>query len=77
MKHLLTEKGTDAVAVKNYVAHADEKMTAHYTDLSEEYARKISDLLNGLCGVSLLYGNKLEATGKNAEEKQNTSLASD
>lgn len=56
---LLTEKGADTTAVKNYVAHADEKMTAHYTHLSEEYARRTSDLLNGLCGVSLLYGNNL------------------
>ena len=57
---LLTEKGADTTAVKNYVAHADEKMTAHYTHLSEEYARKTSELLNGLCGVNLLYGNKME-----------------
>ena len=72
---LLTEKGADTTAVKNYVAHADEKMTAHYTHLSEEYARRTSDLLNGLCGVNLLYGNNLETTGKNAKEAQKASLA--
>lgn len=72
---LLTEKGADTTAVKNYVAHADEKMTAHYTHLSEEYARRTSDLLDGLCGVNLLYGNKMETTGKNAKEAKNASLA--
>jgi integrase len=72
---LLTEKGADTTAVKNYVAHADEKMTAHYTHLSEEYARRTSDLLNGLCGVNLLFGNNLETTGKNAKKAQNASFA--
>ncbi len=36
---LLTERGADTTAVKNYVAHASEEMTKHYTHLSEEYAR--------------------------------------
>jgi integrase len=57
---LLTERGADTTAVKNYVAHADEKMTEHYTHLSAEFARRTSHLLNGLCGVNLLYGNKME-----------------
>jgi integrase len=57
---LLTERGADTTAVKNYVAHADEKMTEHYTHLSEEFARRTSDLLNGLCEVNLLHGNKME-----------------
>ncbi len=72
---LLTEKGADTTAVKNYVAHADEKMTAHYTHLSEEYARRTSDLLNGLCGVNLLYGNNLETTGQNAKKADKASFA--
>ena len=70
---LLTEKGADTTAVKNYVAHADEKMTEHYTHLSEEFARRTSDLLNGLCGVNLFYGNKVETI---ATEPQTKSLAS-
>jgi len=57
---LLAERGADTTAVKNYVAHADEKMTEHYTHLSEEFARKTSDLLNGLCRVDLFFGNKME-----------------
>ena len=72
---LLTEKGADTTAVKNYVAHADEKMTAHYTHLSEEYARRTSDLLNGLCGVNLVYGNNLETTGQKAKKVPKTSFA--
>jgi len=68
---LLTEKGADTTAVKNYVAHADEKMTAHYTHLSEEYARKTSELLNGLCGVNLLYGNKMETTAPTTKHSPN------
>jgi integrase len=70
---LLTEKGADTTAVKNYVAHADEKMTEHYTHLSEEFARRTSDLLNGLCGVNLLHGNKMETI---ATQSQIPSLAS-
>jgi integrase len=68
---LLTEKGADTTAVKNYVAHADEKMTAHYTHLSEEYARKTSELLNGLCGVNLLYGNKMETMAPTTRHSPN------
>ena len=72
---LLTEKGADTTAVKNYVAHADEKMTAHYTHLSEEYARRTSDLLNGLCGINLIFGDNLETTGKNAKKAPEASFA--
>ena len=68
---LLTEKGADTMAVKNYVAHADEKMTAHYTHLSEEYARRTSELLSGLCGVNLLYGNKMETTAPTTKHSPN------
>jgi integrase len=45
---LLTERGADTTAVKNYVAHASEEMTKHYTHLSEEYARRKAEILNGL-----------------------------
>jgi len=45
---LLTERGADTTAVKNYVAHASEEMTKHYTHPSEEYARRTADILNGL-----------------------------
>ncbi len=57
---LLTERGADMTAVKNYVAHASEEMTKQYTHLSEEYARRTAEILNGLCGVNLVYGNKME-----------------
>jgi len=46
--------------VKNYVAHASEEMTKQYTHLSQEYARRTAEILNGLCGVNLVYGNKME-----------------
>jgi len=68
---LLTEKGADTTAVKNYVAHADEKMTAHYTHLTEEYARRTSELLDGLCGVNLLYGNKMETSAPTTKDSPN------
>jgi hypothetical protein len=42
------------------VAHADEKMTEHYNHLSEEFTRRTSALLNGLCGFNLIHGNKME-----------------
>lgn len=54
---LLTERGADTTAVKNYVAHASEEMTKHCTHLSEEYARRTAEILNGLCGVISVYGN--------------------
>jgi len=59
---LLTEKGADTTMVKNYVAHASEEMTERYTHLSEEYARRTADILNGLFEVSKLHGNKMETT---------------
>ena len=45
---LLTERGADTTMVQNYVAHASEEMTKHYTHLTEEYARKTGSILNGL-----------------------------
>ena len=48
--------------LKNYVAHASEEMTKRYTHLSEEYARRTGDILNGLFEVSKLHGNKMETT---------------
>jgi|GEM_PF-4222403 len=59
---LLTEKGADITMVKNYVAHASEQMTERYTHLSEEYARRTADILNGLFEFSKLHGNKMETT---------------
>ena len=73
---LLTERGADTTAVKNYVAHASEEMTKHYTHLSEEYARRTAEILNGLCGVIPVHGNNLETTAKNEEMAKNPSLAS-
>ena len=52
---LLTERGADTTAVKNYVAHADEKMTAHYTHLSEEYAGIFTFLFS--CSTKLSSGS--------------------
>jgi integrase len=69
---LLTERGADTTAVKNYVGHASEEMTKQYTHLSEEYARKTAEVLNGLCGVKLVYGNKVETM---ANQSPNPSLA--
>ena len=48
---LLTERGADTTMVKNYVAHASEEMTQQYTHLSQEYARRTAEILNGLCGL--------------------------
>jgi integrase len=57
---LLTEKRADTTMVKNYVAHTSEEMTKRYTHLSEEYARRAADILNGLSEVNFGYGNKME-----------------
>ena len=73
---LLTERGADTTAVKNYVAHASEEMTKHYTHLSEEYPRRTAEILNGLCGVIPVHGNNLETTAKNEEMAKIPSLAS-
>jgi integrase len=73
---LLTERGADTTAVKNYVAHASEEMTKHYTHLSEEYARRTAEILNGLCGVIPVHGNNLETLAKNEKMAKNPSLAS-
>jgi integrase len=59
---LLTERGADTTMVQNYVAHASEEMTKHYTHVTEEYARKTGNILNGLLEVSRIYGNKMETT---------------
>jgi hypothetical protein len=51
--------------VKHYVAHASEEMTERYTHLSEEYARRTGDILNGLLDVEKLVwkqnGNKAQS----------------
>lgn len=73
---LLTERGADTTAVKNYVAHASKEMTERYTHLSEEYARKTADILNGLCGINLVHGNKMETIEKNLTLPENHPLAS-
>jgi integrase len=73
---LLTERGADTTAVKNYVAHASEEMTKHYTHLSEEYARRTAEILNGLCGVIPVHGNNLETMAKNEKMAKNPPLAS-
>lgn len=57
---LLTERRADTTMVKNYVAHASEEMTEHYTHLSQKYARKTADILNGLCRVEEIYGNNAQ-----------------
>ena len=72
---LLTDKGADTTMVKNYVAHASEEMTQQYAHLSEEYAKRTVEILNGLCNVSLARRNKMETTDRNAKEGQNASLA--
>jgi integrase len=56
---ILHERGADRVAVQNYVAHASEEMTARYTHLSQEYARKTAEILKGLCDVGQIDGNIL------------------
>jgi integrase len=61
---LLTERGADTTMVKNYIGHSSEVMTASYTHLSQEYARRTADILNGLCGVNLVHGNNLETITK-------------
>ncbi|OGP88420.1 MAG: hypothetical protein A2157_07430 [Deltaproteobacteria bacterium RBG_16_47_11] len=72
---LLTERGADATAVKNYIAHASEKMTETYTHLSQEYARKTAEILDGLCDVKLVHGKNLETIGKNKKQTKTNSLA--
>ncbi len=69
---LLTERGADTTAVKNYVAHASEEMTKHCTHLSEEYVRRTAEILNGLCGVISVYGNNLETMAKNEKMAKKT-----
>ena len=64
---LLTEKGADTTMVKNYIGHSSEVMTASYTHLSQEYARRTADILNGLCGVNLVHGNNLETITNEAK----------
>lgn len=73
---LLTERGADTTAVKNYVAHASEEITKHYTHLSEEYARRTAEILNGLCGVIPVHRNNLETMAGKEEIVKNPSLAS-
>ena len=73
---LLTERGADTTMVKNYVAHASEEMTERYTHLSEEYARKTADFLNGLCGIKFEDGNKMETISKKRNGVENSTLAS-
>lgn len=51
---LLTERGADTTMVKNYVGHASEEMTERYTHLSEEYARRTADILNGVFNIEKL-----------------------
>jgi hypothetical protein len=63
--------------VKNYVAQASEEMTKQYTHLSEEYARRTAGRLNGLCGVNVDLGNKMESIEKNLTLPQNPSLSTD
>ena len=73
---LLIEKGVDTTMVKNYVAHASEEMTERYTHLSEEYARKTADFLNGLYPVEIFDGNKVETISKKRKRVENSTLAS-
>jgi len=61
---LLTERGADTTMVKNYVAHASEEITERYTHLSEEYARRTGDILNGLFEVQKLLWKQ---NGNNAQ----------
>jgi len=62
--------------VKNYMAHASDGMTEPYTHLSEEDARKTADFLDGLCGIKLEDGTKMETIGKKSEGDENSTLAS-
>jgi hypothetical protein len=62
--------------VKNYVAHASQEMTESYTHLSEEYARKTADFLNGLCGIEFKDGNKMETIDQKTNGAKNSTLAS-
>jgi len=59
--------------VKNYVAHASEEMTRRYTHLSEEYARRTANILDGVCNVAEIYGHKMvtTVTKKEKDEKEN------
>ena len=59
-KNRASSRGADTTMVKNYAAHASEEMTERYTHLSQEYARKTADILNGLCRVEGVFGNNLE-----------------
>ncbi len=72
---LLTERRADTTMVQNYVAHASEEMTKHYTHLTEEYSRKTGSVLNGLFEVSQLYRNKMETSGKETDQSKSPALA--
>ena len=71
---LLTERGADTTMVKNYVAHASEEMTNHYTHLSAEYARKTAKILNGVCRVISISGNNLETYNEKERASENISF---
>lgn len=73
---LLTERGADTTMVKNYVAHASQEMIERYTHLSEEYARKTGNFLNGLCGIKFEDGNKVETIDQERNGAENYTLAS-
>jgi len=42
-------------------------MTERYTHLREEYARKTAEILNGLCSVNLVHGNKMKTITKQSK----------
>lgn len=63
---LLTERGANTTMVKNFIGHSSEKMTSGYTHLSDEYARRTAEILNGLCRVNPTGGNTMETQSQSS-----------
>jgi integrase len=72
---LLRERGADGSAVQGFIGHASEKQTEDYTHLTEQFQRRVGDLLTGLVDVG-----KIVEVGHNLVTKQeiqeNSPLAS-
>jgi len=62
---LLHERGADTSAVRGFIGHASEKQTEDYTHLTEQFQRRVGDLLTGLVDVG-----KIVEVGHNLVTKQ-------
>ena len=72
---LLHERGADRSAIQGFIGHASEKQTEDYTHLTEQFQRRVGDLLTGLVDVGKIVeiGHKLVTK---QEIQENSSPAS-